>query len=165
MWNYNTILCFTDINSIQMYYMVNCATPVIHVWCCMCITCIEHMYYTYIRYTCIVPVFLQDIHLYYTCIPTHILYLYFYRIYTCITQVFLHIYFMCMLYTCISCLKHVYYRCSQHILQVYELHVYLIHHRPQHMYYIYISHMLYILVHFLAYESLLNKMNTIVKLY
>ncbi len=135
MWNYNTILCFTDINSIQMYYMVNCATPVIHVWCCMCITCIEHMYYTYIRYTCIVPVFLQDIHLYYTCIPTHILYLYFYRIYTCITHVFLHMYCTCIStgytpvlhkysYTYISCVCytpvfHVWNMCITGVLNIY----------------------------------------------
>ncbi len=38
--------------------MASCATPVMHVWCFMCITCVEKLYYTCICYTCNTPVFL-----------------------------------------------------------------------------------------------------------
>ncbi len=36
----------------------NIATSVMHVWCCRCITCVEHGYYTCICYLCITHIFL-----------------------------------------------------------------------------------------------------------
>ncbi len=75
-------------------YMARCATPLIHVWCCTCITCIEHVYYTYI---------------YYRSCNTHI-FLYMQYMYNCIKDVVPYIKYMCRIYMCITCVKHVYCR-------------------------------------------------------
>ncbi len=141
----NTVLS-TEYDTITLVYMASCATPVIYVCCLRCITCVEHVYYTCIYYTCIIPIFLHIYvcclrcitcveHVYYTCIY-----------YTCIIPVFLHIYVCCLRY--ITCVEHVYYTCIipvfLHICVLFEvyymcrtcvLHMYLLHMHLLYMYY------------------------------
>ncbi len=89
--------------SLNFYYMASGATPVIHVSCFRCITCVKiQVYYMCSRYMCN--------NMFYKCKCIE---------YTYITHVVLHLYYMCKIYTCITCVKQVYYRCFTHVLQVY----------------------------------------------
>ncbi len=108
----NTVLS-TEYDTITLVYMASCATPVIYVCCLRCISCVEHVYYTCIYYTCIIPIFL---HIYVCCLR-------------CITCV-LHMYLLYMYYTCIPThicvLFEVYYMCRTCVLHMYLLHMHLL---------------------------------------
>ncbi len=96
-------------NPPQVCYMGNCAIPVIHVWCFMCITCVEHVYFICIGYTCN-----------YICI--HVTYLtLFCMCETCVLQVF----YTCVKGVCITCIIHQKHQtciiCVSHLIHMWHI--------------------------------------------
>ncbi len=91
--------------------MASCATPVIHVLCFRCITCVEmHMYHMCSRYTCNTNMYI--IYTYITHVVLHMQYMFMiYTYYTCSSTHVIHVYDIHLHYMCETCILQVFYTC------------------------------------------------------